>query len=115
MKKALSYKGYNARVEFDAEDDILVGRVLGIADVVGFHAKDVAGLHAAFHEAVDDYLETCARIGKEPQRSFSGNLMLRVDPSVHANAAIAAEMSGKSLNQWSEEVIAAAARPFVAA
>jgi len=35
--------------------------------------------------------------------------MLRVSPTVHANAALAAERSGKSLNQWSEEVLARAA------
>ena len=36
---------------------------------------------------------------------MSGNLMLRVDPQVHANAAIAAELAGKSLNQWAEEIL----------
>jgi len=34
---------------------------------------------------------------------------LRVDPAVHARAALAAELAGKSLNQWSEEVLAKAA------
>jgi predicted HicB family RNase H-like nuclease len=32
--------------------------------VVSFHADSVAGLRAAFEEAVDDYLETCAKLGK---------------------------------------------------
>jgi predicted HicB family RNase H-like nuclease len=35
--------------------------------------------------------------------------MLRVDPEVHSRAAIAAELAGKSLNQWGEEVLAKAA------
>jgi predicted HicB family RNase H-like nuclease len=55
------YKGYSARVEFDDEDEIFVGRIAGINDVVGFHADTVEDLKAAFHEAVDDYLATCAR------------------------------------------------------
>jgi predicted HicB family RNase H-like nuclease len=29
---------------------------------------------------------------------------------VHAQAALAAELAGKSLNQWGEEVLAAAAK-----
>jgi hypothetical protein len=29
--------------------------------------------------------------------------MVRVDPAMHANAALAAELSGKSLNRWTEE------------
>ena len=109
MTNTLSYKGYTARVEFDDDDGIFFGRIAGIRDGVGFHADTVADLRAAFHEAVDDYIETCAKIGKSPQKPYSGNLMLRVDPQVHSKAALAAELAGKSLNQWSEEVLAKAA------
>ncbi len=111
--KAMSYRGYAARIEFDVEDEIFAGRVAGIRDVVGFHADNVEDLKAAFHEAVDDYLATCEAVGKEPQKSYSGNLMLRVGTDVHSRAALAAELSGKSLNQWSEEVLAAAAEKVV--
>lgn len=97
-------------MEFDAEDEIFTGRIAGIDDVVTFHADTVAGLKAAFREAVDDYLATCAAVGKPPQRPYSGNLMLRVAPEIHSKAALAAELAGKSLNQWGEEVIAEAAR-----
>ncbi|MDX3928812.1 MAG: type II toxin-antitoxin system HicB family antitoxin [Shinella sp.] len=106
----MTYKGYTARIEYDAEDEILVGRIAGLRDGVGFHADNVDGLKAAFREAVDDYVETCRKIGKEPQKPYSGKMMFRVDPSVHANAARAAERAGKSLNQWAEEVLAKAAR-----
>ncbi|MFX5521380.1 type II toxin-antitoxin system HicB family antitoxin, partial [Acinetobacter baumannii] len=101
--------------EFDAEDEILFGRIAGIRDGVSFHADTVADLKAAFRDAVEDYVATCAKAGKEPQKPYSGNLMLRVDPAVHASAALAAELSGKSLNQWSEEVLAKAAEPYASA
>ncbi len=109
MTNVMTYKGYSARVEFDDDDGILFGQVAGIRDGVGFHAESVEALRAAFHEAVDDYLDTCARIGKEPQKPYSGKMMFRVSPEVHRNAAIAAELSGKSLNQWAEEALARAA------
>lgn len=112
--RAMTYNGYAALVEFDAEDEIFTGRIAGISDVIGFHADNVADLKAAFREALDDYLETCAKIGKAPQKPASGNLMLRVDPEVHARAALAAELAGKSLNQWGEQVIADAAEKAVA-
>jgi predicted HicB family RNase H-like nuclease len=112
--KAAVYRGYAARIEFDPEDEIFTGRVAGITDVVGFHADNVPDLIVAFHEAVDDYVATCAKAGREPQKAYSGNLMLRVAPQVHARAAAAAEASGKTLNQWSEEVLAAAAGRVVA-
>lgn len=112
--KAMVYKGYAARIEFDAEDEIFTGRIAGIRDVVGFHADNVADLIVAFHEAVDDYVETCAKIGKDPLKPYSGNLMLRVSPEVHSKAAIAAELAGVSLNQWSEQVLAEAAEARLA-
>lgn len=110
MTNVITYKGYATRVEFDAEDGILVGRIVGIADGVGFHADTVEGLREAFHEAVDDYLETCERLGKQPQKAYSGKIMFRVDPEVHRRAATAAELSGKSLNQWAEDVLDRATR-----
>lgn len=105
----MTYKGYTARVEFDDRDNILVGRLLGIQDVIGFHAGNVDELRAAFEEAVDDYLGTCAKIGKQPEKPASGKMMLRVPPDVHARALIAAQASGKSLNQWAAEALDQAA------
>jgi len=102
------YNGYAATVEFDADDVIFVGRIAGISDIVGFHASDAPGLVEAFHEAVDDYLEACEKAGRQPQKPYSGNMMLRVKPLIHARAALAAELAGKSLNAWSEEALAMA-------
>ena len=106
----MTYKNYHARVEYDGDDDVFVGRLAGIADVVGFHAGDVQGLKAAFHEAVDDYLATCKRLERPPGKPYSGKLMFRVAPEVHAQAALAAQLAGKSLNQWAEEALQAAAQ-----
>lgn len=109
MTNRMTHKGYAARIEYDDEDRLFTGRIAGISDGVGFHADTVADLRAAFHEAVEDYVETCARIGKDPQRPYSGRMMFRVDPEIHRRAARAAELSGKSLNQWAEDVLDRAA------
>ena len=68
------YKGYAAGIDYDDHDRIFTGRIAGIRDGVGFHADSVDGLRQAFHEAVEDDLETCAKIGKEPQRAYSGRV-----------------------------------------
>lgn len=105
MTNTMTYKGYVAPVEFDADDGIFVGRLAGIRDGVGFHGESVAELRAAFEEAVDDYVATCAKLGRSPQKPYSGKLMFRVDPSLHARAARAAELAGKSLNAWGAETL----------
>ena len=106
----MTHNGYAARVEFDAEDRIFVGHIAGIQDIVTFHGETVGELEQAFQESVDGYLENCRRLGKRPQKAASGKLMLRVDPELHRAAQVAAEVAGKSLNQWASEVIDRAAR-----
>lgn len=60
----LTYQGYTAHIEFDDRDNTLVGRLLGIKDLVRFHADNVADVRLAFKEAVDDYREACEKISK---------------------------------------------------
>ena len=105
MSSSLSYKGYAARIEFSSEDECFVGHIAGIQDIVGFHGETVAELKAAFEEAVNDYLDTCEQIGKSPQKPYSGKLTLHIPPEVHAAVATAAELSGKSINQWATEAL----------
>lgn len=110
MSKSLTYKGYSARVEFDAEDRIFVGRIAGIRDLITFHAESVSGLEKAFKESVNDYLKACEELGQSPNKPVSGNLMLRVPTDVHAKAIEAAELAGVSLNVWAADALRRAAQ-----
>ncbi len=96
----LSYKGYTAKIEFDPEDNILFGNIVGIRDTVGFHSESVTELKTAFHEAVDFYLESCEKANREPNKPFSGKFVVRVDSTLHSEIALAAVGAGKSLNKW---------------
>ena len=101
----MEHKGFAARVEYSEEDGCFIGHIAGIRDVIGFHGESVAELRAAFEEAVDDYLATCKKLGKEPNNPYSGQFRLRLAPELHARAAMLAETRGKSLNTWVSEVI----------
>ncbi len=101
----MNYKGYYAKVEFDSEDHIFVGRIIGIRDVVGFHGESVSELETAFQEAINNYLAACEELGQKPNKPYSGNLMLRVPAEIHAAVASAAEASGKSINQWAAGIL----------
>lgn len=109
MTNVLKYQGYTARIEFDAKDKVFVGHVLGTVDRISFHSESAAELTDAFHVAVDHYLEDCRATGREPLKPASGRVLLRIPPDVHAAASIAAQASGKSLNQWAVDAIARAA------
>lgn len=105
----MTYKGQIACILFDNRDDIFVGRLVGITDVVSFHGESVAELKAAFHQAVDDYIAACEKLGQTPNKPASGKLMLRVPPAVHSAALTAAQAAGTSLNQWATRVLSEAA------
>jgi predicted HicB family RNase H-like nuclease len=105
----MNYKGYTARVELDERDDLFAGRILGLRAIVSFQGETVIELRRAFEAAVDDFLQDCRERGIRPERPASGKLMLRVPPEVHSAALIAAQVAGKSLNQWATEVLRSAA------
>ncbi|HEX4889066.1 MAG TPA: type II toxin-antitoxin system HicB family antitoxin [Alphaproteobacteria bacterium] len=108
MSKSLSHKGYAAQIGFDAEDRIFFGRITGIADIVTFHGETVDDLISAFETAVDEYIAMSAKLGRKAQKPYSGKLMLRVPPELHARAAMLAEASGKSINAWVTELLSQA-------
>ncbi len=104
--KPMTYQGYAARIGYSDEDELFVGRVVGIRDIITFHGETVNEIRAAFQEAVDFYLETCAERGEQPNRPYSGKLMLRMPIDVHEAVATTAEVNGKSINQWIVETLA---------
>ena len=101
MKKTmLEYNGYHASVEFDAEDKIFVGEVFGITDSLNFHGESVSELEEMFKQCIDNYLEVCEKIGKEPDKEFKGSFNVRITPELHKRAALEAANQKITLNQY---------------
>jgi predicted HicB family RNase H-like nuclease len=53
----MEYKNYHAKIEFDEEDNIFVGQVLGINDSLNFHGSSVSELQEAFNDSIENYLK----------------------------------------------------------
>ena len=109
----MKYKGYTGVVEFDEESVTLFGHVIGLRDGITFQGDSVAEIIQAFHDSVDDYLEFCAERGESPEKPFSGQFVLRIDPQLHRAMSHAAEERGVSLNSLIEEQLRAAFIPPV--
>ena len=93
-------KGYEAVVEYDPEADLFHGEVIDLRDVVTFQGRSVDELKQAFSDSVDDYLAFCAERGEEPEKPFSGQFVVRVEPVLHRAVVSAAKRAGISLNKW---------------
>ncbi|MEP7302421.1 MAG: type II toxin-antitoxin system HicB family antitoxin [Caldimonas sp.] len=110
MINSMFYKGYTTSMVFDAQDKVIVGRVLDIDDIISFHGASVSEFEANFHSAVEGYLAASKELESAPERPASGKVMLRIAPEVHAAALKAASRSGTSLNKWAEAALGKAAR-----
>jgi predicted HicB family RNase H-like nuclease len=96
----MTYNGYQAAIEFDDEAELFHGEVAGLRDVITFQGKSVAELKKAFKESVQDYLAFCKERGEEPEKPFSGQFVVRTNPTAHRQAALMAKRQGVSLNAW---------------
>lgn len=101
----MKYKGYTGVVEYDDDAKIFHGEVIGLRDVITFQGQSVDELEKAMADSVDFYLEWCAERNKEPEKPFSGKLMVRTTPELHSRAVVAAARIGLSLNKYIEKAI----------
>jgi predicted HicB family RNase H-like nuclease len=105
MHNILQYEGYYASVHFSTEDEVFFGKILGIDDLVTFEGASVKELKKAFHEAVDDYIETCRELGKEPNKTYKGTFNVRISTELHKAAAVYAAHNNISLNDFVKTAI----------
>lgn len=94
----LKYKEFEGTAELDMARHVCRGKLLFIDDLVTYESATPQGLQQEFEAAVEDYIETCASISKEPQRPFRGLFNVRVSPALHREAALRATRESVSLN-----------------
>jgi predicted HicB family RNase H-like nuclease len=99
MNDILQYQQYYASVHFSTDDEVFYGRILGINDLVSFEGASVKDLKKSFKEAVEDYVETCKPIGKEPEKTYKGTFNVRVPVDLHKQAAHFAAVHDITLNE----------------
>ena len=99
----MKYKGYEAVVRYSDEDATFVGEVINTRDMLIFDGNDVTEIEESFHAVVDEYLEDCKNEGREAERPFSGQFVMRLEPQLHRALFVQARHSGQSLNAYVQE------------
>jgi len=112
MKNVLQHKGYTGNVQFDADDMLFYGRVLGLKKaIIAYEGKTVDDLVKDFRDAVEDYLDHCQENGIEPEKPFKGTFNIRIDPDLHKRLVVNALGEGKTLNAFIKSVLERAVSP----
>lgn len=95
----MKYKQFEGTADVDMDRAVCHGKILFIDDLVTYEAPTPDELRRAFQEAVDDYLDTCAELGRDPQVPLKGVFNVRVHPSLHRAAVLRSVTDNVSLNE----------------
>ena len=105
MKDVLKYKGFIGSVHYAAEDRVFYGKVEGVDDLITFEGSTVDELEEGFKYMVDEHIEDCNKNNKPVEKSYKGNLNIRLSPELHKKVAYNATIRGLSLNQYINNAI----------
>jgi len=94
----MKYKGYLGKVIYDDEAKILHGEVVGLKDVITFQGTSTKEIEKAFKDSINDYLQWCKERGEKPEKTYSGNIRIRIPQKLHEKLVQRAAMQGMSLN-----------------
>jgi len=106
MKNILQHKGYTGNVQFDQDDMLFYGRVMGMKKAhIAYEGRTVDDLVKDFQDGVDDYLDMCTEEGREPEKPFKGTFNIRLDPDLHQKLVAHAMDEGKTLNAFIKDTL----------
>jgi len=109
----MKYKDYSAVIDYDEENRILHGRVIGIKDIINFYGTTPKELEKEFKNSINDYLAFCKEQNKKPEKTYPGEFLLRTTPDNLRLIDEARYRAGfKSINKWAESVLVEKAKQF---
>ena len=105
MKDIMKYKGFIGSVHYASEDRVFYGKVEGVNDLITFEGSTVNDLEEGFRYMVNEHIKDCTRKKIPLEKSYKGNLNIRLSPDLHKKAAHNAVLRGVSLNQYINDAI----------
>jgi predicted HicB family RNase H-like nuclease len=106
VNKLLQHRDYFGSIEANIEDDCLFGKVQFIRALVSYEAATVSALASEFAAAVDDYIDTCEKLGVPPEVSCKGSFNVRVGHDLHLAASVTANRQDITLNDLTRRALA---------
>jgi predicted HicB family RNase H-like nuclease len=106
----MEHNGHLAEIEFDPSAGQFRGRIVNLPEAITFSGESVDELREALTRSVNRYIATCQMRGVPVEKPFSGKFLLRINPALHRELAIAAARSGKTIVDLIRETLSAAVR-----
>ena len=105
MRNLMKYKEFYATIHYEDETQTFWGKIEGIKDIISFESNSVEGLKEEFKTVVEEYLEECRDLNKNPHKEYKGSFNIRIEPILHQKAVMFSKQFDISLNQFVEKAI----------
>jgi len=106
---AMTYKGMRPASNIATKTAALSAILQALTTSLDFTASPWRNCAPLSKGLLMTILRRAKKLHRPPQKPYSRKLMLRIPPEVHAAVAMAAEVSGKSINQWAADALVNAA------
>ena len=108
MNNIMKYKGYWAEISYSDEDECFCGKIEGLKnDLISFEGETVKELKKDFKDAINNYLETCKELNKEPEKQCKGSLNVRLGVELHNKAKMKSIEQNISINELIKNAVTA--------
>ena len=108
MNNIMKYKGYWAEISYSDEDECFCGKIEGLKnDLISFEGETVKELKKDFKNAINNYLETCKELNKEPEKQCKGSLNVRLGVELHNKAKMKSIEQNISINELIKNAVIA--------
>ena len=64
----IEYRGYIGHFAFDETENIFYGKVANTYSLITFQGKSVKNTQLAFRDSIDDYINWCKRVKRDPRK-----------------------------------------------
>ena len=108
MNSIMKYRGYWAEIKYSDEDECFCGKIEGLKnDLISFEGETVKELKKDFKDAIDNYLQTCKELNKEPEKQCKGSLNVRLGTELHTKAKMKSIEQNISINELIKNAVMA--------
>jgi len=104
-KNILEYKGFKAKIEFCASEDLMYAHVLNASSELVVHSDRIIDLKDKLYSLLDDYIDLCNEESIDLYKTYSGKFNFRPGKDLHQWLQEESSSSSLSLNEYLIKII----------
>jgi predicted HicB family RNase H-like nuclease len=108
MRNTMKFGRYTAVISYDPEIEMFRGEFLDLNGGADFYADSIEKLREEGETSLRVFLDFAKEKQIEPEKKYSGRLVLRLKPEVHRKFKLLASSKDMSLNELLNETLESA-------